>query len=546
MATVNRDVAGSAESTTYAGAPRNNITKGLPKTVESICPDPDCGKVIAARLYEEEGKVYMEKTCPTHGYFKDLYWSDVDLYLKAEKWEFGDGKGLMNPNTYCEVCPRDCGICQNHTSHTSLGNIDLTNRCNLTCPICFANANVTGKVYEPSKEEVVEMLRLYRREQPVAGRLVQFSGGEPTIHPDFLEILRAARDLGYSHIQVASNGIKFADPEFTLRAAEAGLHTIYLQFDGVDDRVYAQTRGRNLLDYKLKAVEAVRKAGIKIVYVPTIAKGINDDQVGKILQFALDNIDVSSGISYQPVAFTGRISYEERQRMRFTLPDLVRCIEEQTGIASRDDWYPLSFCTPVSKIISALRGAETVHISCHPHCSLGTYLFMGRDGRQAVPITRFVDVEGMFTELDRLADKTAASRFKRFAQMNAFYRLQRYFHKEKAPEGLDFVRFLQTLDGFFDKEAGRGKMDGTYTNKTLLVAGMHFMDGYNFELERVRRCVIHYATPAGRIIPFCAYNGGFVHRRKIEEQFSVSLEEYRERRRRHGQDNGCTDEGFSC
>jgi uncharacterized radical SAM superfamily Fe-S cluster-containing enzyme len=135
----------------------------------------------------------------------------------------------------------------------------------------------------------------------------------------------------------------------------------------------------------------------------------------------------------------------------------------------------------------------------------------------------------MFTELDRQAEKTKASRFKRFAQMNAFYRLQKFYKKDKAPQGLDFLRFIQTLDGFFDKDAGRGKMDGTYTNKTLLVAGMHFMDGYNYELERVRRCVIHYATPAGRIIPFCAYNGGFVHRTTIEEQFSEPLDEYRRR-----------------
>jgi uncharacterized radical SAM superfamily Fe-S cluster-containing enzyme len=141
----------------------------------------------------------------------------------------------------------------------------------------------------------------------------------------------------------------------------------------------------------------------------------------------------------------------------------------------------------------------------------------------------------MFKELERQAAKTKASKFKRFAQMNAFYQLQKYYKKDKAPKGLDFTRFLQTLDGFFDKEAGRGEKDGTYTNKTLLVAGMHFMDAYNYELERVRRCVIHYATPAGRIIPFCAYNGGFVHRTAIENQFSVSMEEYRERRKTQNQ-----------
>lgn len=521
-------------NTTYSGVSTNNITKGLPKHVESICPDPDCGKVIMARMFAENGKVYMEKTCPEHGYVKDLYWSDVELYLKAERWEFGDGVGLMNPNTHMEVCPRDCGLCQQHASHTSLGNIDLTNRCNLTCPICFANANVSGRVYEPSKEEVMEMLRLYRKEEPVAGRLVQFSGGEPTIHPDFLEILKGARELGYSHIQVASNGIKFADADFTARAAEAGLHTIYLQFDGVDDHVYKQTRGRELMEYKLKTVEAVRKAGIKIVYVPTIAGGINEDQVGKILKFALDNIDVSSGISYQPVAITGRVSYAEREKLRFTLPDLVRCIEEQTGILKKDDWYPLSFVTPISKMISAVRGAETVHITCHPHCSLGSYLFIDHQTKEPIPLTRFVDVEGLFPALNEHAAKTQASTFKRFAQMNAFFQLQKYYDKSKAPGGLDFTKFLQTLDGFFDKSKGRGAMDGTYTNKTLLVAGMHFMDSYNYELERVRRCVIHYATPAGRIIPFCAYNGGLTHRTAIEHQFSIPMDEYRRRRKARG------------
>jgi 7,8-dihydro-6-hydroxymethylpterin dimethyltransferase len=518
---------------TYCGHPTNNITKGLPKTVESICPE--CGKVIQARMFAEGGKVFMEKTCDEHGYVKDVYWSDVDLYLKAERWEFGDGVGLLNPNTINEQCPTDCGICDRHASHTALGNIDLTNRCNLTCPICFANANVTGRVYEPTKEQVMEMLQLYRREQPVAGRLVQFSGGEPTVHPDFLEILRGARNIGFSHIQVASNGIKFADVDFTKRAAEAGLHTIYLQFDGLSDDVYVKTRGRKLLDIKMKAVEAVRKAGIKIVYVPTIAGGINEDQIGKILQFALDNIDVSSGISYQPVAITGRISREERERLRFTLPDLARCLEEQTGIIRKDDWYPLSFVSPISKMISAVRGAETVHISCHPHCSLGTYLFIEHSTRRPIPITRFVNVEGMFEELNRQAAKTSASRFKRFAQMNAFYQVQKHYNAEQAPDGLGFVKFLQTLDGFFDKEAGRGSKDGTYTNKTLLVAGMHFMDGYNYELERVRRCVIHYSTPAGRIIPFCAYNGGPAHRTAIEGQFSVPIDEYRRRRQESGQ-----------
>ena len=531
MATRAKEIESRPIDTNYSGKPSNNITKGLPKDIQSICPDPDCGRVIAARMFEQHGKVYMEKTCPDHGYFKDLYWSDVELYLKAEKWEFGDGKGLMNPNTQCRSCPSDCGICDNHLSHTSLDNIDLTSRCNLDCPICFANSNSTGRVYEPSKDEVMNMLDLYRAEQPVYGRMVQFSGGEPTLHPDFFEIIAGAKERGFSHIQIASNGLKFADQEFTERAAEAGLHTIYLQFDGVEDEVYIKTRGRPLMEIKEKVIEAVRKTGIKIVYVPTIAGGINDHQVGPILEHALANIDVLSGISYQPVSLVGRISTEEREKLRYTLPDLAADIEKQTGICKKDDWYPLSFVSPISKIISALRGSETVNVSCHPHCSLGTYLFIEQGTGRPVPITQFVDVEGMFMELDRLASKTKSSRFKRFAQMNAFYRIQKFFKKDKAPKGMDFTKFLQTLDGFFDKDAGRGEKDGTYTNKTLLVAGMHFMDNYNYDLERVRRCVIHYATPENRIVPFCAYNGGLCHRTDIEAKHSVSLDEYKKARK---------------
>ena len=293
---------------TYSGVPTNNITKGLPKHVESICPDPDCGKVIMARLFAENGKVYMEKTCPEHGYFKDLYWSDVDLYLKAEKWEFGDGAGLSNPITVTGSLPaRLRHLPAAHEPHGPRQH----------------------RPDQPLQPDLPDLLRQRQRQRQglraeqggdhgdAAAVPQGAAGGRPrrpvlrrrADHPPRLPRDPAAgrRDMGFSHIQIASNGIKFADPDFTRRAAEAGLHTIYLQFDGVDDHVYKQTRGRDLLENKLKAVETVRKAGIKIVYVPTIASGINEDQVGKILQFAIDNIDVSSGISYQPVAITGRV-----------------------------------------------------------------------------------------------------------------------------------------------------------------------------------------------------------------------------------------------
>ena len=515
---------------TCAGTPIKPIEKGLPKTVESLCPE--CGNVIPARLFGEGGAVWMDKTCPDHGYVKDLYWSDVDLYLKAEEWFFGDGVGLSNPGVrHTADCPKNCGLCDMHTSHTGLGNIDLTNRCNLTCPICFANANVQGYVCEPSYEEVVEMLKRYREERPVAGRMVQFSGGEPTLHPRFMDVLGAARDLGFSHVQVATNGIRFKSLDFTRQAAEAGLHTLYLQFDGVTDECYLQTRGRPLLETKLKVIENVKRAGMKIVFVPTIVNTVNDDQVGPILQFSIDNIDVISGISYQPVCFTGRIDAEERTKLRFTMPDLAHRVQEQTGLADAyRDWFPLSCLSSFSKLTGALRGEDFINLSCHPHCSLGTYFFVSPSG-QAVPIPKFMDMPSVFREMDKLANSTTAVKHKTYTKVKALNYLKKYFDQSQAPEGFTFLKFLQTLDGLMDKKHGRGEKDGTYTYKTLMVAGMHFMDCYNYQVERVKRCVIHYSAPDGRMYPFCSYNSGPVYRDRVEKRHSIPLEEWKERQR---------------
>jgi uncharacterized radical SAM superfamily Fe-S cluster-containing enzyme len=166
---------------TYNGTPIPPTTKGLPKIVESLCPECDKTRCIPARMFEEDGKVFMEKTCPEHGYFKELYWSDVEMFLKAEKFAFGDNKGLSNPRVpYATKCPQQCGLCNMHTSHTGVGNLDLTNRCNLTCPVCFANANAAGYVYQPTLDQVRQMILNYRAERPTPGHIIQFSGGEPT------------------------------------------------------------------------------------------------------------------------------------------------------------------------------------------------------------------------------------------------------------------------------------------------------------------------------------------------------------------------------
>ncbi len=510
--------------TTYGGSAIAPVHRGLPKVTQSLCPE--CTRVIEARVFEENGRVIMDKTCPQHGYFRDTVYSDVKLYLKMENWQFGDNRGVSNPAIpNASRCPDQCGLCSMHTSHTVLSNVDLTNRCNLTCPVCFANANAAGYLYEPTLEQVRKMLTALRNEAPVANRIVQFSGGEPTIHPRFFEILRMAKEMGFSHLQAATNGLMFTDLEFAQQAKECGLHTLYLQFDGVCDDIYRRTRGEDLMEKKLACIENVRKAGMKICFVPTIVKGFNDDQIGAILNLALENIDVVSAISYQPVSFTGRIARHELEAKRFTMADVAHAIAEQTGICDvYEDWFPLSCVAPFSRFVGALRGESIPALSPNPHCSMGTYLFVDQN-KKATPITRFVDIGGFLQDLETLARKTEKQRFKFFSKLRTWNSLRKHYREDRAPEGLTFNKFLATLQGLLDKRYGRGEAEKEgFTYKTLMLAGMHFMDSYNYDIERVKRCVIHYAAPNGLIYPFCAYNAGPTYREKIERKYSIPFE----------------------
>jgi uncharacterized radical SAM superfamily Fe-S cluster-containing enzyme len=511
--------------------PHQNIPIGLPKQIESLCPE--CLKVIPATILEKDGRVYMEKSCPEHGFVRDLVYSDAELYKKAERWTYEDGEGVLNPQVKgTGNCPKDCGLCDMHLSHAALANIDLTNRCNLRCPICFANANVQGYVYEPTYEQVVEMLGTLRNIKPVYPPAVQFSGGEPTIHPRFLDILRAARSMGFSHLQIATNGIRIAkDLEFAKQAKEAGLYTMYLQFDGVGDEVYKKTRGMSgLWALKEQAVENAHKADLRIVLVPTIIKTINDDQVGKIVQYVIDNSDVMSGISFQPVAFTGRISREERERQRYTMGDLAHDIEAQTGyLKAREDWYPLSVTSPFSKLLSAIWKYEAMKITSHADCGIGSYLFVNSRTKTVIPITKLIDIEGFTMDLNKLVKQKIAN-IRSLTAISAQHLLKKHFRMEEAKDGMTPQVCLELFQGVVDKEAQK-QVDLTYDWNMLLVGAMHFQDSYNYNVDRVRRCCIHYAAPNGRLYPFCTYNSGPVFRDKIEREFSVPLEEWRRRNR---------------
>jgi len=481
------------------------------KETRSICPE--CFKVLDAIIFEEDNKVYIKKECPEHGKFQDTYWSDYEQYQRAEKFRH-DGDGLDNPRTKMEKnCPLDCGICPQHKSHTGLAIIDVTNRCNLKCPVCFANAATAGYVYEPSKEQVIAMLENLRRNDPVPATALQFSGGEPTIREDLYELIRAAKELGFRHVEVNTNGIRLAHSvEYCRGLLEAGMSTLYLQFDGLTPEVYEFTRGKDLLQSKMKVIENCREAGLNsVVLVVTLIKGVNDHQLGDIIRFAADNFDVIRCVNVQPVSLCGRLPEQEREKMRITIPDFMKAVEEQTdGKIKVSDFYPVPTVVPISKAIGALKDRRYVEFTAHPHCGMATYVFI-EDG-EMVPITRYGNVEKFIGSMDKIYEEASKG------------------HKTRAKMRL-LSALRHTKFGLLRKylwpilKTGSYESLGELHRKMLLISSMHFMDPYNFDLERVQRCVIHYAVPDGRIIPFCTMNS--IHRAKIEEELSIPLNQWR-------------------
>jgi len=486
------------------------------KNVPSLCPI--CHKVIEAHLFEEDNAIKILKSCQEHGEFEDIYWSDASLYRKFDRYGVG-GDGVDNPNTHSgQECPRNCGLCQNHKTGTLLAIIDLTNRCNMKCPVCFANAEVTGHLYEPSLDMIREMMQNLRDEETVPCPAVQFSGGEPTLREDLPRITAMARDMGFSQIQMATNGIKLAGSLELCRSLEQnGMHTIYLQFDGITPEPYISLRGRDLLSIKMKALDNCKRSGLtSVVLVPTLEWGVNDGQMGDMVRFAIQNLDVVKGINVQPISFAGRIDLEERAKRRITIPDFLALLEEQTdNQITREDFYPIPFVAPVSYLIEAETGLPQVIFSVHPHCGAATYIFHHQD--RLIPINRFMDVEGFFELIkDVVADFNGSRLDKLKMNGKIIKELPKLIDESKVPGDLHVTKMLLNILG-----NGTRKSLKEFHNKALFLGAMHFQDLYNFDLKRVQRCGIHYATPDGRIIPFCTYNT--LHRQEVEDRFSVDL-----------------------
>jgi len=447
----------------------------LLEETKSLCPN--CLRIIPAQIYTDGAKVYMKKSCPVHGLFRSLVWSDLELYRWASRFTRRVNPAKKRSTTVDKGCPYDCGLCPEHDQHTCLAIVEVTQRCNLHCPVCLSSSPKAGHDFEI--EQIENMLRALLKCEG-GPTPIQISGGEPTIRKDLAEIIQMARDLGFEFIEVDTNGIEIAKkPELSKELADAGLDGVYLQFDGLSDEIYASIRGRNLLAIKRKAIENVRRAGLSVVLAATIVKGVNDHQLWEIVKYAIE--EKTLGVNFQSFAALGRFPQTLQKPVdRVTTPDIVRNIEFQSsGKLKITDFIPVP-CPDI-------------------RCSTLTYLLI-RDGK-ITPINRLVDVEGLMDYYAKLAsfDEMLG------AVKKILYDMWSCSAVPGKRRGKDIVSCFSPPDS----ELLEGR---------CFSIGCHSLqDVWNVDINRVKRCCIHELTAEGKLIPFCLYNitnqeGGTLYR----------------------------------
>jgi len=505
---------------------------------------------IKATILERDGKIMMVKDCPVHGHFEDVMAIDTAFFRHLE--EVFPGRDIRAHNDE---------KLHNHGSSTikhgrgAVLTVDLTNRCNMMCDPCFMDANQVGFVHELSWDDIRTVLDNALSIKPRRQMSVQFSGGEPTISPYFLDAVRYARKVGYNSVQAATNGIEFAkDPEFAKKAAEAGLRYAYLQFDGIGNAANSHRRVGNLFDVKLRAIENLYNAGVDIVPVITIVNGVNNEQVGRVIEFALDNPKKINFLSFQPVSFTGRdeeITDERRQAQRYTLSHLAHDVKSQTGLGEPTrDWFPISFMGTFTDWADVTHGAEKefgqLTCGCHPNCGVGMAVMIDKETKEAVPVTAFLNAEQLAKDVGAVTD---AGRGRTLSNLGMALALMRNYDSFKSPTHFKLTDLLKKFDKTFgatrSAEAGKyGRVEGDRTQQDiekrrsdrwnfLFIAGMWFQDLFNYDFRRTEMCIIPYATQQGEI-SFCAYNTGIGWRNIIEKMhMTATLTKWYEDHGRH-------------
>ena len=498
------------------------------KVTGSLCPDCVAEErfddpVVPMVVYEAEDEIRLAKRCEEHGVTRDVYWSDAEMYRRAREWaEWDDHLDTVHETPDGPIqCPTDCGLCPMHKSHTGLGNITVTNRCDLSCWYCFFYAQEDDPIYEPTKAQIREMVRRTAEEEPIGANAIQLTGGEPTLRDDLVEIVEIAREY-VDHVQLNTHsGILAGDVDRVEALREAGVTTIYTSFDGVDPAV----NSKNYWEMP-EAIRTYREAGIGTVLVPTIS-GTNVDQIGDIVRFGAANSDVVRGVNFQPVSLVGRMPKSQREKQRVTIPDVIHALEAQTdGAVPADAWHPIPTVLPVSRFAETWNGSPLYELSNHFACGMATYVYL--DGDDLVPITDFLDVDAFMHALDEIADRfdSPLSRVEKTrVGARLAWELHRAVDREAEPDDVRLGRWLR-------EALTQGTYEGLveFHRNALFLGIMHFQDPYNYDVDRVERCDIHYAMPDGRVVPFCAYNVlPELYRDTVHEDYSITAEEWSDR-----------------
>ena len=527
-------------------------TLGFPRQTDSLCPgcvkeareaiiagkkdwrDLMHEKVgeIKAQIVERDGQVWMLKDCPLHGHYEDMMAVDSNFL----RWIESQFPGRDIPAHNDEDLHKH-GSSTVRYGRGSVLTVDLTNRCNMMCDPCFMDANQVGYVHELGWDEVKEILDNALKIKPRRQMSVQFSGGEPTMSPLFLDAVAYARQIGYNSVQAATNGIEFAkSKEFCKKAFEAGMRYAYLQFDGIGNDANSHRQIGNLFDVKLRAIENMHEAGIEIVLVVTIVNNVNNDQVGTVVKFAMENPKKIAFVSFQPVSFTGRdedITAERRLRQRYTLSHLAKDVSQQVGkVEPTRDWFPISFISTFAGFADMVKGKDSewgsLSCGCHPNCGVGTALMINKETKEWAPVPRFLNATQLTKDITAITD---AARGKSFSNFMLAMALLKNYSPFRGPKGLKLYDLFKKFDKTWaltrrsTTKYGRTSPDRNFDDAMkrrqsdpwnfLFIAGMWFQDLFNYDFRRTEMCIIPYATQQGEI-SFCAYNTGIGWRQIIE------------------------------
>ena len=450
--------------------PRHSIGKILSRT-ESVCPV--CLQRIPASRVQYGEDVYLEKICEEHGAFRAVIWRGDNPSFEAWASQAPPVPAPLVQERISERgCPFDCGLCPDHRQQTCCVLLEVTGRCNLHCPVCFAQSG-EGELFDPTMREIESW---YEKLMAAGGPFnIQLSGGEPTVRDDLPEIVAMGRAKGFPYIQLNTNGLRLAEePDYVRRLKDAGLSCVFLQFDGTEDGIYRKIRGRELWDRKRRTIDVCGGLELGVILAVTVVPGVNDENIGAIVNFAMERMPVVRGVHFQPISYFGRYPKAPADADRITLPEVMQAIERQTkGLIPVASLHP--------------RKAE------NPYCSFQGNYVRGADGK----LKPWVSASSGACCGAAVADGTKRAR-EFVARQWKMPDRDSVASNHSGCEGESCGGMIDTgsLDAFLER----------MERYSFCISGMPFQDAWNLDLERLRQCFVHVVAGEGRIIPFCAYN----------------------------------------